>query len=69
MSTEVERFRTTYCLADEVQNSLGIVVTTLNRWINAGRIQPVYARRTHPGAGASVFRRADVEALRRKIAV
>ncbi len=69
MSTEVERFRTTYCLADEVQNSLGIVVTTLNRWINAGRIQPVYARRTHPGAGASVFRRADVEALRREIAV
>ncbi|HLQ47260.1 MAG TPA: hypothetical protein VK137_21120 [Planctomycetaceae bacterium] len=40
----------------------------LNRWINAGRIQPVYARRTPPGAGASVFRRADVEALWREIA-
>ncbi len=69
MSTEVERFRTSYCLADELQATLGIVSTTLNRWINAGRIQPVYARRTHPGAGASVFRRADVEALRREIAV
>lgn len=68
-NTEIERFRTTYCLADELQTSLGIVGTTLNRWINAGRIQPVYARRTHPGAGASVFRRADVEALRREIAV
>ena len=68
MNSEVEQFRTTFCLADEVQKSLGIVVTTLNRWVNAGRIQPVYARRTHPGAGASVFRRADVEALRREIA-
>ncbi len=68
MSTEIERFRATYCLADELQATLGIVSTTLNRWINAGRIQPVYARRTHPGAGASVFRRADVEALRREIA-
>ena len=69
MNSEVEQFRTTYCLADELQTTLGIVSTTLNRWINAGRIQPVYARRTHPGAGASVFRRADVEALRREIAV
>ncbi len=69
MNDEVEQFRATYCLADELQTTLGIVSTTLNRWINAGRIQPVYARRTHPGAGASVFRRADVEALRREIAV
>jgi hypothetical protein len=68
-NAEIDRFRATYCLADELQTSLGIVSTTLNRWINACRIQPVYARRTHPGAGASVFRRADVEALRREIAV
>lgn len=68
MNDEVEQFRATYCLADELQTTLGIVSTTLNRWINAGRIQPVYARRTHPGAGASVFRRVDVEALRREIA-
>ncbi len=68
-NAEVDRFRATYCLANELQISLGIVGTTLNRWINAGRIQPVYARRTHPGAGASVFRRADVESLRREIAV
>lgn len=68
-TTEVERFRATYCLTDELFATLGIVATTLTRWIDAGRIQPVYARRTHPGAGASVFRRADVEALRREIAV
>lgn len=68
-NSEVDRFRATYCLADEVQRSLGIVKTTLTRWIDAGRIQPVYARRTHPGAGASVFRRADIDALRREIAV
>ena len=69
MNAEIEQFRATYCLADELQTTLGIVSTTLNRWINAGRIQPIYARRTHPGAGASVFRRADVEVLRREIAV
>lgn len=68
-NAEVERFRATYCLADEVQRSLDIAKTTLTRWIDAARIQPVYARRTHPGAGASVFRRADVEVLRREIAV
>ena len=68
MNAEVEQFRATYCLADELQTTLGIVSTTLHRWINAGRIQPVYARRTHPGAGASVFRRADIEALRHEIA-
>jgi excisionase family DNA binding protein len=63
-NAEVERFRSMYCMADEVQRSLGIVKTTLTRWIDAGRIRPVYSRRTHPSAGASVFRRADVEALR-----
>ena len=68
-NAEVERFQATYCLADEIQKLLHIVGTTLSRWIDAGRIQPVYSRRTHPGAGASVFRRADVEALRREIAV
>ena len=68
-NTEVERFRATYCLTDELFTTLGIVATTLTRWIDAGRIQPVYSRRTHLGAGASVFRRADVEALRREIAV
>lgn len=68
-NAEIDRFRATYCLADELKTSLGIVGTTLTRWIDAGRIQPVYSRRTHPGAGASVFRRADVETLRREIAI
>ena len=68
-NTEVERFRATYCLTDELFATLGIVATTLTRWIDAGRIQPVYSRRTHPGAGASVFWRADLETLRREIAV
>ncbi|MBI5758110.1 MAG: TniQ family protein [Planctomycetales bacterium] len=65
---EVARFRAMFCLADEIQQSLRIVGTTLTRWINAGRLQPVYSRRTHPGAGASVFLRADVEVLRREAA-
>ena len=68
-NAEAERFRATYCLSDELCTRLGIVATTLNRWINADRIQPVYARRTHPGAGASVFRRTDVEALQRDVAL
>ncbi len=68
-NAEIDRFRATYCLADELKTSLGIVGTTLTRWIDAGRIQPAYSRRTHPGAGASVFRRADVETLRREIAI
>ena len=68
-NTEVARFRATYCLTDELFATLGIVATTLTRWIDAGRIQPVYSRRTHPGAGASVFCRADVETLRREAAV
>ena len=68
-TTEVDYFRATYCLTDELFATLGIVGTTLTRWIDAGRIQPVYSRRTHPGVGASVFRRSDVEALRREVAV
>lgn len=68
-NTEVERFRATYCLADEAQRLLGIAKGTLIRWIDTGRILPVYSRRTHPGAGASVFRRTDVEALLPPLAI
>lgn len=66
-NAEVESFRATYCLADEVQRLLSIVKTTLSRWIGVGRIEPVYSRRTHSGAGASVFRRTDVEAMQRDV--
>jgi len=60
---EVNRFRTTYCLADEVCALLGISRTTLSRWEESGRIMAVYSRRSHEGAGASVFLRSDVKRL------
>lgn len=60
---EVNRFRTTYCLADEVCSILGISRTTLSRWEEVKRIEPVYGRRSHKGAGASVFLRDDVKRL------
>ncbi|HWL11074.1 MAG TPA: TniQ family protein, partial [Planctomicrobium sp.] len=66
---EVNRFRKTYCLADEACSLLGISRTTLSRWEEAGRITAVYSRRSHEGAGASVFLQNDVEnrALKRPL--
>jgi len=63
LPVEVERFRKTYCLADEACAVLGISRTTLSRWEEAGRIQSMYSRRSHEGAGASVFLRSDVEKM------
>ena len=60
---EVQRFRETYCLADDACRKLEITRSTLTRWEAAGRITPVYCRQNTPGAGASVYRRADVEGL------
>lgn len=61
---EVDRFHSGYCLADEACRLLGIHRRTLSRWEAAGRIVAVYGRRTLRGARSSVFRRADVDALR-----
>jgi hypothetical protein len=60
---EVVRFRTTYCLAKEACRILDISRSTLARWELAGQVAPAYSRRTHPTAGASLFRRADVSRL------
>jgi excisionase family DNA binding protein len=60
---EVARFRTTYCLAKEACRILGISRSTLARWERDGRITPVYGKRTHRAAGASLFRRADLSRL------
>ena len=60
---EVARFRTTYCLAQEACRILGISRSTLARWERDGRIAPVYGKRTHRAAGASLFRRADLSRL------
>ena len=60
---DVQKFRATYCLADEACRMLTITRSTLARWEADGRITAVYSRRNTPGAGASVFRRADVEGL------
>ena len=61
---EVERFRSTYCLAADACRILGISRSTLARRETAGEISAVYSRRTHSGAGASVFRRDDVLRMR-----
>jgi hypothetical protein len=61
---EMQRFRDTYCLADEACRILQVSRPTLARWEAQGHIQPVYGRRTHSGAGASVFRREDLEHAR-----
>ena len=58
---EVERFRKTYCLADEACRSLGVHRTTLSRWEVEGRIRPVYGKRIMPGAGFSLYRHEDIE--------
>lgn len=68
---EMQRFRDTYCLADEACRILKVSRTTLARWEEQGLILPVYGRRTHSGAGASVFRHDDVtnaHPLRRRCA-
>ena len=60
---EVGRFRATYCLAAEACRILNISRATLSRWELSSRVAPVYSRRTHPGAGASVYRREDIRRL------
>lgn len=62
-AADVERFRTTYCLAPEACALLGVTRSTLARYEAERRIVAVYGRRTHFGAGASVFLRVDVERL------
>ena len=61
---KVERFRSTYCLAEDACRILGISRSTLARRETAEEITAVYSRRTHSGVGASVFRRDDVLRMR-----
>ncbi len=63
---EVERFRSVYCLADEVCRVLGISRATLSRWEVEDRIRPVYGKRVTPGAGFSLYRREDLENVSRR---
>lgn len=62
---ELARFQATWCLAADICAHLGISRTTLSRWEAAGCIQAVYRRRTHAGAGASLYRRTDLHQLHR----
>lgn len=62
-AAEVERFRTTYCLAPDACVLLGITRSKLARYEAERCIAGIYGRRTHSGAGASVFLRADLERL------
>jgi hypothetical protein len=61
---ELERFRKTYCLADDACGTLGVHRATLSRWEVEGRIRPVYGKRVTPGAGFSLYRREDIEGLK-----
>ncbi len=63
---EVERFRVTYCLAEEACRILGITRSTLSHWEAEGLLQPVYGKRVTPGAGFSLYRRADLAGLTRR---
>jgi excisionase family DNA binding protein len=65
-TSEVERFRTTYSLAPEACALLTITRSTLARFEAERRIVAIYGRRTHSGAGASVFLRADAERFARE---
>ena len=61
---EVERFRSTYCLAAEACQILGRHRRTLGTWETDGHLTPVYGPRVTPGAGFTLYQRADVERLK-----
>ena len=61
---EVERFRSRYCLTSEACRILQIHPHTLTRWETEGLIRPVYGPRVKPGAGISVYLRADLDRLK-----
>ena len=63
---EVERFRREYCLAEEACRILGISRSTLSHWEVEGILQPIYGKRVTPGAGFSLYRRADLTGLSRR---
>lgn len=56
----VVRFRTDFCLAPEACQALKISRSTLARWESQGQITAAYGRRSHPAAGASLYRRTDL---------
>lgn len=60
---EVERFRSTYCLAAEACRIVARHRRTLATWETAGHLAPVYGPRVTPGAGFTLYRRADVQRL------
>jgi hypothetical protein len=61
---EVERFQHTFCLAREACTILQVNQSTLWRWEQSGQLQPVYSKRSFPGAGFSLYRRSDLQELR-----
>jgi len=63
---EVDRFRQEYCLAEDACRILAITRSTLSRWEAEGLVQPVYGKRVTPGAGFSLYRRADLAILSRR---
>jgi hypothetical protein len=61
----VERFRQEYCLAAEARDHLRISPTTLLRWQHGGRLKPVSGRRHALRTRCLLFRRSDVQGLKR----
>lgn len=62
-ANEIRRFRANYCLAREAIELLGISRSTLSRWEVQGCVVPVYGKRVTPGAGVSLYCRADLQRL------
>lgn len=63
---EVQRFRREYCLAEEACRILDVARSTLSHWETEGLLRPVYGKRVTPGAGFSLYRRADLARLSRR---
>ncbi|MHC4880654.1 MAG: TniQ family protein [Planctomycetota bacterium] len=62
--SEVDRFRATYCLASEAARIIGRHRRTLATWEAGGHLTAAYGPRVTPGAGFTLYRRADVERLK-----
>lgn len=62
--TEVERFQATYCVAAEACQILERHRRTLATWETDGHLTPIYGPRVTPGAGFTLYLRADVKRLK-----
>ena len=64
LATDADHFRETYCIAAEAIRLINRHRNTLTRWESNGHLTPVDGPRGTPGAGFTLYRRADVERLK-----